>query len=112
MEIAEYIGGLLAEEGMEVEVLAHSGSRASVMAKVVGGEEPALIYSGHLDVVQAEGNWRHDPFSGHIADGKIWGRGATDMKSGVAAMIAAASAIARARLKLKGPLFLSFTAGE
>ncbi|MBW1817214.1 MAG: M20 family metallopeptidase [Deltaproteobacteria bacterium] len=112
LEIAEYIGGLLAEEGMEVEVLAHSGSRASVMAKVVGGEEPALIYSGHLDVVQAEGNWRHDPFSGHIADGKIWGRGATDMKSGVAAMIAAASAIARARLKLKGPLFLSFTAGE
>jgi len=112
LEIALYIRDLLRKEGLEVEVLEHSESRGSLVAKLAGGKEPGLIYSGHLDVVPAEGNWQRDPFSGDIGDGKIWGRGTTDMKAGVAAMITAASAVARARLDLKGPLYLSFTAGE
>jgi succinyl-diaminopimelate desuccinylase len=112
LEIALYIGDLLKKEGLEVEVLKHSDSRGSVVAKLVGGEDPGLIYCGHLDVVPAEGDWQRDPFSGDVSEGKIWGRGTTDMKAGVAAMIAAASAAAREGLALKGPLYLSFTAGE
>ena len=112
LEIANYVGELLKREGLEVKVLKHTDSRGSVVAKLVGGSEPGLIYSGHLDVVPAEGKWQHDPFSGDIVDGKIWGRGATDMKGGDVAMIGAALALARAGIDLKGSLFLSFAAGE
>jgi succinyl-diaminopimelate desuccinylase len=112
LEVASYIGELLEREGLSVDILDHGGGRGSLVGRLPGGRDPGLIYSGHLDVVPAEGTWQRDPFSGDIADGKIWGRGTTDMKSGVAAMIIAASAVARAGLELKGPLYLSFTAGE
>lgn len=59
-----------------------------------GSSAPVFAFAGHTDVVPV-GNpddWASDPFSGHLADGRIWGRGACDMKSGVAAFVAAAIA--------------------
>lgn len=112
LEVAAYIADLLQGEGLEVTMLQHSDSRASLVAKLAGGEEPGLVFSGHLDVVPAEGPWQRDPFSAELSEGRIWGRGATDMKSGVAAMIASAAALARGGRELRGPLYLSFTAGE
>lgn len=112
LEIASYIGDLLAKEGLDVDVLEHGHGRGSLVGRLPGGEEQGLLFSGHLDVVPAEGAWRRDPFSGDIADGKIYGRGATDMKSGVAAMVVAASSVARSGLELTGPLYLGLTAGE
>ena len=50
---------------------------------------PRLVLCGHLDTVPAGGGWTHDPFSGTVSDGKLYGRGACDMKAGLAAMAAA-----------------------
>lgn len=57
----------------------------------IGSGSPALVFAGHTDVVPTgdESLWRYAPFSAHIAEGKIWGRGACDMKSGVGAALAA-----------------------
>ena len=50
---------------------------------------PPLLLQGHVDVVAARGDWRHPPFAGELHDGYVWGRGALDMKGGVAMMLAA-----------------------
>lgn len=57
----------------------------------IGEEGPCLVFAGHVDVVPTgdEARWQHPPFSGAIQDGELWGRGAVDMKGGVAASIAA-----------------------
>ena len=112
--IAEHVAGVLRTGGLAVEVLPHGPTRASVLARLKGtGELPGLFYSAHLDTVPVGAEaWLHDPFAGEVADGKVWGRGASDMKSGLAAMIVAARTLAAAHVQLRGDLILAFTAGE
>src|SRR5713101_1710873 len=73
-------------------------ARAHVVGRLRGsGERPGLMLSGHLDVVPPGAvPWSHDPFAGEVVEGRLYGRGACDMKAGVAAMIAAAAEIAHA----------------
>jgi succinyl-diaminopimelate desuccinylase len=113
-EIAEYVAGVLRKVGLTVEMVPHTPTRASVLARLKGsGEMPALFYTGHLDVVPVGAEeWLHDPFEGDVVEGELWGRGASDMKGGNAAMIAATKVLAAANLPLKGDLILAFTAGE
>lgn len=113
-EIAEYVAGVLREVGLTVEMVPHTPTRASVLARLKGsGEMPALFYTGHLDVVPVGAEeWLHDPFEGDVVEGELWGRGASDMKGGNAAMIAATKVLATANFPLKGDLILAFTAGE
>jgi acetylornithine deacetylase len=68
----------------------------------------SLVLQGHVDVVPAtpEGNWTHPPWAGEVADGRMWGRGAADMKSGVAAMVYAVRAMREAGVRLRGDLSL------
>ncbi len=112
--IAEYVASTLGHFGLEVELVRHSPNRASVFARLKGsGGRPGLLYNGHLDTVPVGAQeWIHDPFSAKLVDGKIWGRGAVDMKGGVAVLIAAAKALAEARMPLKGDFILAATAGE
>jgi acetylornithine deacetylase/succinyl-diaminopimelate desuccinylase-like protein len=85
----EWIAGLLRSARVEPRILARDPERPSLVACLEGtGTAPALLMQGHVDVVPAAGRWAHEPFSGDSADGYIWGRGALDMKSGVAMMIA------------------------
>lgn len=114
LEIAEYVAGVLRQAGLTVEMVRHTPTRASVLAWLRGsGEAPALFYTGHLDVVPVGAEeWQHDPFGGQVVEGKLWGRGSSDMKGGDAAMITAARILAAADLPLKGDLILAFTAGE
>ena len=114
MAIAEYVAETLTASGMGVELLKHTPSRASVLARLRGtGERPALLYSAHLDTVPLGAEkWLHDPFAAEIADGKIWGRGSADMKGGLAALLAMVKIAIQARLPLKGDLILAVTAGE
>ena len=114
LEIAEYVAGVLREAGLTAEMVPHTPTRASVLARLKGsGEMPALLYTGHLDVVPVGGEeWLHDPFGGEVVGGRLWGRGSTDMKGGDAAMIMAAKVLAAANLPLKGDLILAITAGE
>ena len=99
LAIAEYVAGVLAAGGIPAELIPHGPDRASVLARIAGrGEAPNLLYSAHLDTVPVGAEaWLHDPFGGEVADGKVWGRGAADMKGGLAAMMAAALALVEAR---------------
>jgi acetylornithine deacetylase/succinyl-diaminopimelate desuccinylase-like protein len=87
----EYINGLLTEAAIETTLLAKTPERPNVIARLKGeGKAPPLLLYGHVDVVTTEGQkWQQPPFEANIVDGFLWGRGALDMKSGVAMMLAA-----------------------
>ncbi|HEV2403971.1 MAG TPA: M20/M25/M40 family metallo-hydrolase, partial [Ktedonobacterales bacterium] len=90
-ECIHYIAELLMEADIEHYILGREPGRPNVVARLPGrGVAPPLLLYGHVDVVTtAHQDWTHDPFSGDIADGFVWGRGALDMKGGVAMMLAA-----------------------
>jgi acetylornithine deacetylase/succinyl-diaminopimelate desuccinylase-like protein len=89
-ECIAWIAGLLEALGCEVRILAQQPERPNLIARLRGrGQSPPLLLQGHVDVVAASGEWTHPPFSGELADGYVWGRGALDMKGGVAMMLAA-----------------------
>lgn len=85
------LGDLLTDAGFEVTRVDRNGT-PNLFARWGRKGAPSFGFNGHTDVVPPGdlGSWTHPPFSGHVADGVIWGRGATDMKSGVAAFVAAA----------------------
>ncbi|MER6069147.1 M20/M25/M40 family metallo-hydrolase [Streptomyces sp. NPDC001817] len=95
---AEWVAEKLAEVGLEPKIFESHPGRASTVARIEGEDpsRPALLIHGHLDVVPANAaDWTHDPFSGEIADGCVWGRGAVDMKD----MDAMTLAVVRDRLR-------------
>jgi len=111
---AEYVAEERGKSGVQADLIGHGDCRASVLARLRGrGKAPALLYNGHLDTVPVGAEeWIHGPFSGEVAGGKVWGRGASDMKGGLAAMMAAMMALAESGVPLQGDLFLAATAGE
>ena len=89
-ECIDWIRGLLEDLGCEVRIVASEAERPNLIARLAGrGECAPLLLQGHVDVVAARGQWRHEPFAGELHDGYVWGRGALDMKGGVAMMLAA-----------------------
>src|SRR5215212_1775317 len=95
--LQEYLLGELTSAGFDCEMLGAEPARPNLLARLRGASEgPTLCLLGHVDTVLAHaGEWTHDPWSGDVADGFLWGRGALDMKSQVAAEVAAAIALAR-----------------
>ncbi len=93
----EYLQAILEDAGFQCELLCAEPERPNLVARLKGvSEGPTLCYLGHVDTVLADASeWTHDPWSGEIADGYVWGRGSLDMKSQVAAEIAAAAGLAR-----------------
>ncbi len=111
----EYLAGFLREAGFQVETLGHSEQRLNLIATLPGaGDGPTLVYLGHVDTVLADpAEWSHGPWSGDVQDGFLWGRGALDMKSQVAAEAVAGAALARAGWRpAGGELKLVFVADE
>ena len=90
-ECIAYIYDLLKDAGCRPNVLAKQANRPNLITRLQGrGEAPPLLLYGHVDVVTtAHQGWSHPPFEGRIVDGYVWGRGALDMKGGVAMMLAA-----------------------
>lgn len=86
-----YIRDLLANAGIASTILARDPQRPNLVARLPGrGQAPAILFQGHVDVVTTAGQqWTRDPFAGQVADGWVWGRGALDMKAGVAMMLTA-----------------------
>jgi len=91
VECVSYLNDLLQSSGFETQILSKEPERANLITRLKGrGEAPPLLLYNHLDVVTtANQEWEHAPFGGEIHDEFIWGRGALDMKGGVAMMVAA-----------------------
>ena len=105
IKAAEYIKDLLMEMNLEPEYQWVFPNRPNVLAKIKGEEAgPNLLFLGHTDVVPVENPeaWKSDPYSGHIEGGRLYGRGSSDMKGGIAAFLAAMEAIQQSGVKLKG----------
>ncbi len=105
----EYLAAHLQAAGFECELLGAEPGRPNLVARLRGGSEgPTLCYLGHVDTVLANaGEWTRDPWSGALSEGFIWGRGALDMKSQVAAEIAAGASLARSGWRpAKGELLI------
>jgi len=114
LAVAQVVARFLRQNGIPTELDEFLPGRANVIARIAGrGEKPALVMSAHLDTVPVgEMPWSFDPFAGDIVDGRIRGRGASDMKSAVAAFVAAADRLNRRPALLAGDVILAFTAGE
>ncbi|MQM27614.1 M20/M25/M40 family metallo-hydrolase [Glycomyces albidus] len=113
---AEYAAVKLSEAGLDPVILEKAPNRSNVVARLEGTDPdaPALLVHGHLDVVPAEAaDWSVDPFSGEIdADGMLWGRGAIDMKSMNAMMLAAVRSWAREEVRPRRSIVFAFIADE
>jgi len=114
LEIAKLVHKQLLFMGVESTFDEFLPRRVNVLGRIRGtGEKPALILSSHMDTVPVGTvPWKRPPFSGDVEGGKLYGRGASDMKSALAAMVAAAGALAKNPTPLKGDVILAFTAGE
>ncbi len=112
---AEYVATQLADAGLAPLLLESAPGRANVVVRLPGEDRarPGLLVHGHLDVVPAEpADWSVPPFSGEVADGWVWGRGAIDMKGTVAMMLTVARRLAREGRRPARDVVLAFTADE
>lgn len=110
---ASFLAKILQDAGFEVRFHELASGRTNLIARMIKGKGgKPLCLSGHLDTVPLGALfWSRDPFGGEIDKGRIYGRGASDMKSGIAAITAAAVNVSRQRSG-NGELLLIFTAAE
>jgi acetylornithine deacetylase/succinyl-diaminopimelate desuccinylase-like protein len=109
-----YLAEVLRREGYEPVTLESGPGRGNLVVRYrgTGEREPLLLY-GHVDVVTAEPqHWSHGPFSGDLADGCVWGRGALDMKSMVAHELMIMLLLQRSGVRLKRDVIFAATADE
>jgi acetylornithine deacetylase/succinyl-diaminopimelate desuccinylase-like protein len=109
-----YVKQLLDDAGVESRVFARDDARPNLIARLPGaGDAPPLLLYGHVDVVQTAGQqWTHPPFGADLIGGVVWGRGALDMKGGVAMLVDAFLRAARGELKPRGDLILAVLSDE
>jgi acetylornithine deacetylase/succinyl-diaminopimelate desuccinylase-like protein len=90
-ECINYINQLLIEAGFKTTLLASDPERPNLITRLAGqGNAPPLLLYGHVDVATTENQiWQHPPFEGRLVNGNVWGRGALDMKGGIAMFLAA-----------------------
>jgi acetylornithine deacetylase/succinyl-diaminopimelate desuccinylase-like protein len=120
----EYLAEHLQTAGFDCELLGAEPERPNLLARLrpadgppaqqPAGAGPTLCMLGHVDTVLADPQeWTHDPWSGDLADGCLWGRGALDMKSQVAAEVAAAASLARSGWRpARGELLIASVVDE
>ena len=118
---AEFLGTRLKRRGFKVEYVRAEGApgdsdkypRINMVARREGARPgPCVHFNGHLDVVQTGAGWTLDPFAGLVRGGKVYGRGACDMKGGIAAAVVAMEALSDSGLALPGAIEISGTVDE
>ena len=115
LPLCEFLKERLAREGIPSTILPSADNRANLVARLDGyADGPSLLFMAHTDVVpvEDEAEWTRPPFQGTVAEGRVWGRGAADMKGMLAAEIMAMIILKRAGLKLQGDLILAAGADE
>ncbi len=130
-ELQHHLARILAQAGAEPDLFEPDGAELQGKPLVPPGLDfigrpqliatrrghshgPSLVFNGHIDVVSAEPRsaWTNDPFTPHTSDGRIYGRGACDMKGGVAAMVFALQALDRTGITLNGDLIVATNTDE
>jgi succinyl-diaminopimelate desuccinylase len=118
---AEYLGARLKKSGFEVEFIRAEGTpgdtdrypRVNVVGRFDGRSPGACVhFNSHIDVVEAGDGWTVDPFAGTVRDGRVYGRGACDMKGGLAASIIAVEAFLQVFPDFPGAIEISGTVDE
>jgi succinyl-diaminopimelate desuccinylase len=111
---AEVIKEELATFGIESEIEIWDKTRANIVVHIKStAKRPALLFAAHLDVVPTgTARWKHSPFEATETDGKIFGRGASDMKGGIAAAVGAICEVVKGGRALHGDIIFAATAGE
>ncbi|MGA2762913.1 MAG: M20 family metallopeptidase [Spirochaetia bacterium] len=111
---AELLARELDRRGLKPELTEIAPGQANVTARLRGsGGRPGLLFNGHIDVVPpGEVPWKHPPFGAVIENGRLYGRGSSDMKSGLAAMLVAFDVLAGRKRKLQGDLIFSAVSDE
>lgn len=111
-ETAQVLVEASRRHGLDVTVDEVEPHRPNVSATLAGGSAPGLLLLGHTDVVPHGDGWTVDPLGGLVKDGRVYGRGTTDMLGGLAASIAAMSALRSAGVSLAGPVRLAAVVDE
>ena len=118
---AHLLGERLQRSGFTIEYIRAEGEigdsdrypRTNVIAHAAGrGPGPTIHFNGHIDVVEAGLGWTEDPFSGNVRNGRLYGRGACDMKAGIAASVIALEAILAEGVPFNGAIEISGTVDE
>jgi succinyl-diaminopimelate desuccinylase len=114
LDLALWLKDYFEKAGLETVLKEYEPKRTNLVVRLRGtGERPSLIFSAHMDTVPAgKEPWIFPPFSGTLHEGKIYGRGAADMKGGLATMAAALAILACSGFKPKGDLIGAFTYDE
>ena len=111
--VAEFIAKWLKENGLPVEILEVKPGRPNVLSRVKGAQDgPRLMLNGHMDTVAPGTGWRHDPFGAETENGRMYGRGAVDMKSGLAAILSAAVECKKEGLPKRGEVIVTAVVDE
>jgi succinyl-diaminopimelate desuccinylase len=110
-KLAKFIRSYLKAKGLSTTTYEPKKGRPNIVASI-GEGRPNIVLSGHMDEFPAGEGWTFPPFSGAVRNGKILGRGAGDMKAGLAVSLLAAGLIKEMRVKLKGSLTLALVSDE
>lgn len=111
-EVAHHVGKTLEKRGIQTEYFASHPNIDNLVATWKASKGKRLLFNGHVDVVPPGDDWTVDPFAAEIRDGLIYGRGAMDMKGGVACMTMAMSVLHDLDVPLKGTLILNAVGDE
>jgi len=112
-EIASYIAEFLHNIGVEAQLIGLEEGRSSIIGIIPGREKGNIALCGHIDTVSVnEERWSYPPFEGIIEDGRVYGRGASDMKGGVALILQLAKVIKHMDKPPRKTLLLALTADE
>lgn len=114
-KVVEFISGYLDKEGLDYRIYAPQKEMPNIVAHLKGAHPGRrLVYNGHLDTYPGgdAGRWERDPFSGAVVDGKIYGRGSSDMKGGVTGSIMAFTFLAQIRDQFNGEIVMTLVSDE